>query len=108
MRFATIHLREVLSRQDALADASPKPPTVAVSLFQEAPLDKIWSAREGRPSAEESRLRTSRFLTLVASGVEADVAAKQAKIGPWRALRIVTEATYHDVVQAIRDDAEAA
>lgn len=68
-------------------------------------MDKTWSAKEGRPSAVESRARTGRFLTLMAEGMTAEQAAREAKIGPWRALRIVTETDFLGIVQAIRDGA---
>lgn len=59
----------------------------------------------GRPTATDSRARAARFLTLVAEGLPADEAAKQAQLGPWKALRIVSEASFNDVVRAIREGA---
>lgn len=59
----------------------------------------------GRPTATDSRARAARFLTLVAEGLPADEAAKAANLGPWKALRIVSEASFNDVVRAIREGA---
>jgi hypothetical protein len=38
----------------------------------------------------------------MAEGMSAEQAAKAAKIGPWRALRIVTESDFLEIVQAIK------
>lgn len=56
----------------------------------------------GRPNAPETRARTGRFLCLIAEGMDAEQAARAAKIGPWRALRIVTETDFREIVEAIR------
>lgn len=58
-----------------------------------------------RPTASESRRRKVAFLCAVASGTAADQAAKDAGLDPWRALRIVTESDFNDVVRAIREGA---
>lgn len=56
----------------------------------------------GRPKAAESRQRRAEFLRLVAAGVPEVEAAKQARLGPWAALAIVTSADYQHVVDALR------
>lgn len=58
-----------------------------------------------RPTASESRARKARFLCLIAEGCDAVNARKQAGIDADRALRIVTESDYLDVVRAIREGA---
>lgn len=55
-----------------------------------------------RPNGIESARRKARFLTLIAEGSDAEHAAREAGLSPWRALRIVTEADFLDIVRAIR------
>lgn len=81
-------------------DGRPTP-----SAKPETRVDKIWNAKAGRPSTDETRARTSQFLCLMADGLTAEQAAREARIGPWRALRIVTETDFLGIVQAIRDGA---
>lgn len=57
----------------------------------------------GRPTASDSRARKAHFLCLIADGKDAVQARKLSGIDPDRALRIVTESDYLDVVRAIRD-----
>ena len=64
--------------------------------------------QQGRPHSTDTRERTAKFLCLVAAGMPADQAAKQAKLGPWRALRIISESSYADLLAAIRDSTEIA
>lgn len=94
--------REVFSHDQRLADLCPLAARKAASLSQEARVERIYDDPRGRPSADESRLRTQRFLCLIADGMDAEQAAREAKIGPWRALRIVTESDFREIVQAIR------
>lgn len=63
--------------------------------------ESVWGGT-GRPSRDESERRTARFLCAVADGKDAVEAAKAAHLSPWKALRIVTESDFRDVVQAIR------
>lgn len=59
--------------------------------------------RRGRPSADESRRRTARFLTLAADGVPLDEAASQAGMTPERALRLVSNlALFQDILRKVR------
>jgi hypothetical protein len=55
-----------------------------------------------RPESRDAKARTSAFLCAIADGRDAVTAAKDAKLDPWRALRIVTETDFNDVVRAIR------
>jgi hypothetical protein len=60
---------------------------------------------QGRPRAADSRARHARFLELVAAGRTPYDAAREARIDPWRALRLVCE---HDLVGVVRALREAA
>jgi len=51
--------------------------------------------------------QASRFLCLIAEGHDAKTAAKTAGLNPWRALDIVTESSFTDIVQAIREGVAA-
>lgn len=66
-------------------------------------MERIYDDPRGRPKEADSRARTSKFLCLIADGMNAEKAAREARIGPWRALKIVTESDFTDVVRAIRD-----
>lgn len=59
----------------------------------------------GRPRGDEARARKAHFLCLIADGRDAVEARKESGIDPDRALRIVTESDYLDVVRAIREGA---
>lgn len=63
------------------------------------------SPRSGRPTANDAAHRKARFLTLIADGADAEQAARKANLSPWRALKIVTECDFNDVVRAIREGA---
>lgn len=60
----------------------------------------------GRPSRDETRERTARFLRLCAQGLPYDEAAERARVKPTRALRIVSEPEFARVVAAIRESGE--
>lgn len=62
---------------------------------------------QGRPRAADSRARHARFLELVAAGVAYAEAAQVARIGPWRALRLVSDPGFCEVVRALREEAAA-
>lgn len=78
-----------------------KPPERRFSLVQGARL-------QGRPHPHDTKARTATFLRLLADGTPPEQAARDAKISPWRALRIVTAPDFPDLVQALRRDNEAA
>lgn len=57
----------------------------------------------GRPSADETRRRTARFLLLAADGVPLDEAASEAGVKPERALRLVSNLSlFQDVLRKVR------
>jgi len=63
--------------------------------------------QRGRPTAVQVQAQASRFLCLIAEGHDAKTAAKTAGLNPWRALDIVTESSFTDIVQAIREGVAA-
>jgi hypothetical protein len=56
----------------------------------------------GRPGKDDSLRRKGIFLALMAEGHDAVAARKKAGIHPDRALRIVTESGFLEIVQALR------
>lgn len=56
-----------------------------------------------RPESRDSRARAGKFLCLIASGADVVAARKQAGIDPDRALRIVTESDFAEIVSTIRE-----
>lgn len=58
----------------------------------------------GRPTRTEQKRREAQFLCAIADHGDATKAAKDARLNPWRALTIVNEAGFRDVVRAIRDE----
>jgi len=58
---------------------------------------------QGRPTALQSKQRTGRFLILVAEGRDIVEARKEAGIDADRALRIVGESDFREIVDAIRE-----
>jgi hypothetical protein len=88
-----------------LDTARPETATLAVFVsLGGAMADSAWGGK-GRPRTDEAAARKARFLCAIADGSDAVQAAKDARLDPWRALRIVTECDYLDVVRAIRDGA---
>jgi hypothetical protein len=63
---------------------------------------------QGRPHAADSRARHASFLELVAAGASYFEASKAARLSANKALRIVSEPTFADVVLAIREGTEVA
>jgi hypothetical protein len=61
----------------------------------------------GRPTGIDSLRRRSKFLLLLAEGVDAVEARKQAGVDPDRALRIVTDSSFAEIVQALRAELAA-
>lgn len=61
----------------------------------------------GRPTGVDAQRRKGRFLTLMAEGVDPVEARKEAGIAADRALRIVTDSSFQDIVRALRDELAA-
>ena len=57
----------------------------------------------GRPSADEQARRTDVFLRLAAGGARLDVAARDARVKPDRALRIVSDPGFWPRVYELRN-----
>ncbi len=55
----------------------------------------------GRPIRHDGERRRRAFVTLVAAGVRLDEAARQAKLDPWRALRLVDSPEMRDMLTAL-------
>ena len=58
-----------------------------------------------RPGRFESEGRRRKFAALVAHGVRLDNAARQARLDPWRALRLVDSPEMIDLLRECRPDA---
>lgn len=59
----------------------------------------------GRPTGSDSRARKARFLNLIADGYTPDAAVEESKVSHKKAIKIMSERDYLDVVRAIRDGA---
>ena len=70
--------------------AAAPTPRIETPSAEVTPVD-TQTATIGRPSKAEERRRTARFLTLAATGVRLDLAARQAGVKAERALRLVSD-----------------
>ena len=68
---------------------------------------KLEASLPGRPLRLESEQRAEEFLRLAAAGASLDVAARDAKVEPVRALRLVSEPDFWPRVYELRNGTAA-
>lgn len=71
------------------------------------PFETVAVPMRGRPTGLESQRRKGKFLALMAAGADPVDARKQAGIAADRALRIVTDSSYAEVVKALQEELAA-